>query len=59
MFGDINLKAENKNNEFFEEVVNKNFDNPDTILNLLKQNDKTIDRHILLFNLSEVFRAWR
>ena len=55
--GYINLKADNKNNEFFEKVVNQNFDNPDTIHNLLKQNDKTIDRHILLFNLPEVFRA--
>ena len=55
--GYINLKPDNKNNEFFEKVVNKNFDNPDKILKILKQNEKPIDRHILLFNLPEVFRA--
>mgnify|MGYP001166416856 FL=1 len=55
--GYINLKSDNKNNEFFEKVVNKNFDNPDKIMKLLNQNEKPIDRHILLFNLPEVFRA--
>ena len=55
--GYINLKPENKNNEFFEKVVSKNFDNPEKILKLLNQNEKTIDRHILLFNLPEVLRA--
>ncbi len=55
--GYINLKADNKNNEFFEKVVNQNFDNPDRIMKLLEQNEKPIDRHILLFNLPEVFRA--
>ncbi len=55
--GYIHIKADNKNNEFFEKVVNKNFDNPNKILKLLKQNEKPIDRHILLFNLPEVFRA--
>ena len=55
--GYINLKSDNKNNEFFEKVVDKNFDNPDKIMKLLNQNEKPIDRHILLFNLPEVFRA--
>ncbi len=55
--GYINLKSDNKNNEFFQKVVDKNFDNPDKIMKLLNQNEKPIDRHILLFNLPEVFRA--
>tara|TARA_B100000131_G_C18116393_1_gene611444 strand:- start:977 stop:2419 length:1443 start_codon:yes stop_codon:yes gene_type:complete len=55
--GYINLKSDNKNNEFFEKVVTNNFDNPDKIIKLLNQNDKPIDRHILLFNLPEVLRA--
>ena len=55
--GYINLKSDNKNNEFFEKVVDKNFNNPDKIMKLLNQNEKPIDRHILLFNLPEVFRA--
>ena len=55
--GYINLKPDNKNNEFYEKVVNNNFDNPDKIMKLLNQNDKPIDKHILLFNLPEVLRA--
>ena len=55
--GYINLKSDNKNNEFFEKVVDKNFDNPDKIMKLLKQNEKPIERHIILFNLPWVFRA--
>ncbi len=55
--GYIHLKPDNKNNEFFEKVVNKNFDNPDKIMKLLKQNEKPIERHIILFNLPWVFRA--
>ena len=41
----------------FGEMIDKNFDNPDKIMKLLNQNEKPIDRHILLFNLPEVFRA--
>jgi len=55
--GYINLKPDNKNNEFYEKVVSNNFDNPDQIMKLLNQNDKPIDKHILLFNLPEVLRA--
>ena len=55
--GYINLKPDNKNDEFYEKVVMNNFDNPDKLLKLLKQNEKTIDKHILLFNLPEVLRA--
>ena len=55
--GYINLKPDNKNNEFYEKVVSNNFDNPDKIMKLLNQNDKPIDKHILLFNLPEVLRA--
>ncbi len=55
--GYINLKTENKNNEFYEKVVNNNFDNPGKILKLINQNQKPIDKHILLFNLPEVLRA--
>jgi hypothetical protein len=28
-------------------------------MKLLNQNDKPIDKHILLFNLPEVLRAWK
>jgi len=38
-------------------VVSNNFDNPDKIMKLLDQNQKPIDKHILLFNLPEVLRA--
>ena len=56
--GYINLKPDNKNDEFFKGVVEKNFDNSDKIMSILNQNEKTIDKHILLFNLPEVLRAW-
>ena len=55
--GYINLKPDNKNDEFFKIVVEKNFDNSDKIMSILNQNEKTIDKHILLFNLPEVLRA--
>ena len=55
--GYINLKPDNKNDEFFKSVVEKNFDNSDKIMSILNQNEKTIDKHILLFNLPEVLRA--
>ena len=41
----------------FKGVVEKNFDNSDKIMSILNQNEKTIDKHILLFNLPEVLRA--
>jgi len=55
--GYINLKPDNKNNEFYEKVVNNNFDNPGNIMNILNKKQKPIDKHILLFNLPEVLRA--
>ena len=55
--GYINLKPDNKNNEFYEKVVNNNFDNPGSIMNTLNKKQKPIEKHILLFNLPEVLRA--
>ncbi|MDC0163602.1 DUF1800 domain-containing protein [Candidatus Pelagibacter sp.] len=55
--GYINLKPDNKNNEFYEKVVNNNFDNPEKIMSILRKNQKPIDKHIVLFNLPEVLRA--
>jgi len=55
--GYINLKSDNKNNEFYEKVVNNNFDNPENIMKILNKNQKPIDKHILLFNLPQVLRA--
>ena len=55
--GYINLKPDNKHDEFFEKVVTNNFDNPEKIMKILNKNEKTIDKHILLFNLPEVLRA--
>ena len=55
--GYINLKPDNKNNEFYEKVVNNNFDNPGNIMNILNKKQKPIEKHILLFNLPEALRA--
>ena len=55
--GYINLKPANKNDEFYEKVVINNFDKPDEIFKHLNKIEKTIDKHIMLFNLPEVIRA--
>ena len=55
--GYINLKPDNKNNEFYEKVVNNNFDSAESIMNILDKKQKPIDKHILLFNLPEALRA--
>ncbi len=55
--GYINLKADNKNNEFFEKVVNQNFDNPDRIIKYINQKNRSVEKHTLLFNHPEFLKA--
>ena len=51
------MKPENQNTEFYEKVVNKNFDNPDKILDILNKKAQPEDKHVLLFNLPEVLKS--
>ena len=55
--GYINLKPDNKNDEFFEKVVTNNFDNPDKILKIVAKAKSNEEKHMILFNLPEVLRA--
>ena len=50
------ILKDSKNNSNI--VQNNNYDNPGEIMSVLTQNQIPIDKHILLFNLPEVLRAW-
>jgi uncharacterized protein (DUF1800 family) len=51
------IKSVNQSNDFYAEMILKNFDNPNQILNTLNKKKKPIDRHVLLFNLPEVLKS--
>ena len=48
---------ENNNEEYFENVVKKNFDNPDKILKYLSQKNRFVEKQTLLFNHPEFLRS--
>ena len=52
-------KPENDNNEFYESVITKNFDQPDKILKYLFKNmvNRKSERNVLLFNHPEFLKA--
>ena len=50
-------KPENNNNEFYNKIVQKNFDDPEKILKYLNKKDKPSDKQIMLFNHPEVLKA--
>ena len=51
------IKKNNQSNDFYAEMILKNFDNPNQILKTLNKRKEPIDRHILLFNLPEVLKS--
>ena len=51
------MQSNNQNNEFYEKLIKKNFNNPNQILNILKKQNKLEDKHTLLFNLPEVLKS--
>ena len=51
------MQSNNQNNEFYEKLITKNFDNPNQILYILKKQNKLEDKHTLLFNLPEVLKS--
>ena len=55
--GYFKMKPSNQNNDFYEKMIRKNFDNPNEILKFLKKKNQPEDRHILLFNLPEALKA--
>ncbi len=52
-------KPENNNNDFYYNAVNKNFDNPDKILDYMYKNmvQRKSERNVLLFNHPEFLKA--
>ena len=53
------IKPENDNNDFYYNIVNKNFDNPDKILDYMYKNmvHRKSERNVLLFNHPEFLKA--
>ena len=51
------LKMQNNNNEFYQSIVAKNFDNPDKIMKYLNQKSRIIEKQTLLFNHPEFLKA--
>ena len=51
------IKSNNQTNDFYTEMILKNFDNPSQILKTLNKRNDSIDRHVLLFNLPEVLKS--
>ena len=47
----------NKNAEYYANMVEKNFDNPDKIMNYINQKNRSIEKHTLLFNHPEFLKA--
>ena len=50
-------KPENNNNEFYDKIIQKNFDNSDKILEYINKKDKPSDKQTLLFNHPEFLKA--
>jgi len=42
-----------------ENIIRSNFDNPDQILKIVSKAISNEEKHMILFNLPEVLRAWR
>jgi hypothetical protein len=51
------IRKDNRSNDFYSEMILKNFDKPSQILKTLNKRKDPIDRHILLFNLPEVLKS--
>ena len=43
--------------QFYEEMIQKNYDNPDEILKIINQHKELVHKHVLLFNLPETLRS--
>ena len=43
--------------EFYEEMIEKNYDNPSEILKIINQHRELVHKHVILFNLPETLRS--
>ena len=44
-------------NEFYEEMIEKNYDNPNEILQIINQHGDLSNKHVILFNLPETLKS--
>jgi len=51
------MKPKNQNNEFYEEMIAKNFDKPEEIIKILAKNNNPYHKHVILFNLPEMLKS--
>ena len=47
----------NNNNDFYNKIVQKNFDNPEKIMKYLNKKNNPSDKQVLLFNHPEFLKA--
>ena len=50
-------KMKNNNERYYENIVEKNFDNPDKIMKYLNQKNRMVEKQTLLFNHPEFLRS--
>jgi len=50
-------KPENNNSDFYNKIVQKNFNNPEKIMKYLDKKNKLSDKQVLLFNHPEFLKA--
>ena len=50
-------KMQNNNEDYYQNIVEKNFDNPDKIMKYLNQKSRIVEKQTLLFNHPEFLRS--
>ena len=50
-------KMQNNNEGYYQNIVEKNFDNPDKIMKYLNQKNRIVEKQTLLFNHPEFLRS--
>ena len=50
-------KMQNNNEVYFQNIIEKNFDNPDKIMKYLNQKNRIVEKQTLLFNHPEFLRS--
>ena len=53
----INVKSRENYDDYYQNIVEKNFDNPNKIIKYLNQKSRSIEKHTLLFNHPEFLRS--
>ena len=49
--------TKNNNENYYQNIIEKNFDNPDKIMKYLKQKSRIVEKQTLLFNHPEFLRS--